>query len=263
MSEPSIDRRRFSVGGSAARELYPVVVDRALTSGTSGSFREAWGWLPPPLVREGRMIRPDWLFQYLLEPTVIRPASVMRMPQFYLSESETARLVRYFSAVDELETPFSVESVLKDSENDSDGDLEKVDARTLVDRPNRMKRLDQAFALVCDQTTYCMKCHIVGPLEPEGGNPTVLAPDLAGVAGRVRPRALRRWIANPKAVLPYTAMPVNFPPEQEMGQEILPGTSLRQLDAVCDLLLNFHSYLAARELGSSAEASDRKNDGAP
>ena len=74
---------------------------------------------------------------------------------------------------------------------------------------------------------------------PGGDLKTGLAPRLDRVAGRIRPEYLRRWLANPKSQLPYTAMPVNFPPEKSMGQEIYPGASVEQLDAVLDLLINY------------------------
>jgi hypothetical protein len=41
-------------------------------------------------------------------------------------------------------------------------------------------------------------------------------------------------------------MPVNFPPDQRLGQEIYPGSSVEQLDAVMDLLLNYDGYVRSR-----------------
>jgi hypothetical protein len=111
---------------------------------------------------------------------------------------------------------------------------------------------EKAFRLVTDQKTFCAKCHLVGDWRPGGGarsagwSGTVLAPNLERVAARIRPEYLRRWIANPKAILPYTPMPVNFPVGERRGQDLLPGTSAEQLDAVCDFLLNYDTYLTRR-----------------
>jgi mono/diheme cytochrome c family protein len=58
--------------------------------------------LPPQLIREGERTRPDWLFQFLREPTIIRPQGYMllRMPRFNLSDDEFVALVNYFNGVD-------------------------------------------------------------------------------------------------------------------------------------------------------------------
>ena len=51
---------------------------------------EAWGWLPPPLMDEGEKVQTDWLHGFLMDPTPIRPAVVMRMPNFHMSSDEAA-----------------------------------------------------------------------------------------------------------------------------------------------------------------------------
>ena len=56
---------------------------------------------------------------------------------------------------------------------------------------------------------YCVKCHLVGDYEPEGDD-RAKAPDLSVVGQRLRPEYVRRWIANPVQILPYTPMPVNI-----------------------------------------------------
>ncbi len=106
--------------------------------------------------------------------------------------------------------------------------------------------MKRAMRFVLDRTTYCAKCHLVGDFSPGGEIRTTLAPNLQDVARRIRPEYLRRWLASPKSVLPYTAMPVNFPPDQQIGQEIYPGPSVEQLDAVMDLLLNYDGYVKSR-----------------
>lgn len=66
-------------------------------------------------------------------------------------------------------------------------------------------------------------------------------------SSNVHPEYVRRWLANPKAVLPQTSMPVNLPPTGDpMGQDLIHGTSLQQLEAVRDLLLNFDGHLRGR-----------------
>ena len=49
--------------------------------------------LPPPLVREGERVQPDWLYKFLLNPGPVRPESylLLRMPKFNMSPEEARR----------------------------------------------------------------------------------------------------------------------------------------------------------------------------
>jgi mono/diheme cytochrome c family protein len=69
--------------------------------------RNARGALPPPLVREGERVQPEWLFGFLRNPTPIRPATVggLRMPKFNMSEDEARAIVNYFAAGDKARNP--------------------------------------------------------------------------------------------------------------------------------------------------------------
>ncbi len=223
-----LTRVRPPVGGTLARLLYPVVLHDARESGSSAAEVEAWGWLPPSLVHEGALVQPQWLFQYLLEPTVIRPAAVLRMPRFGLSRDEAAKLTDYFAATAGAEYPYTAKP-------------------TAQSDPLPMKQLDKAMRLVRDSETYCAKCHLIDEYHPAASNRTLLAPRLDDVAARIRPEYVRRWLAEPKSVLPYTAMPAHFPASGEpLGQELLPGSSREQLDAVAELLLRYDDYMRHR-----------------
>jgi hypothetical protein len=108
-------------------------------------------------------------------------------------------------------------------------------------------RRDDAMRLLTDRTTFCAKCHLIGDYTPGDQVRTSLAPNLEQVSRRLRAESLRQWLANPKSVLPYTGMPVNFPPEgPPMGQDLFEGTSREQLDALTDLLLNYDGYIRGR-----------------
>ncbi len=72
-----ITGKRPPLGGTFARLLYPVALAEGRAAGSSAAGPEAWGWVPPPLVHEGKKVRPEWLHDYLLEPTRIRPAVVL------------------------------------------------------------------------------------------------------------------------------------------------------------------------------------------
>jgi cytochrome c551/c552 len=212
-------------GGTLARLLYPLVLAEARQSGSSAAEVEAWGWLPPALVHEGAIVQPDWLFRYLLEPTVIRPAAVLRMPRFNLSSAEAAKLTDYFAATAGVEFPYTAKPIAASA-------------------PLDPERLDNAQKLLVDRTTFCGKCHATGDDAPAERNRTLLAPRLDEVGRRMRPEYIRRWLADPKSVLPYTAMPSHFPTTGEpLGQDIFSGSSREQLDAVTELLIRYDEYM--------------------
>ena len=63
--------------------------------------------LPPPLGREGERVQPKWLYQFLLNPGVVRPPEKMklRMPKFNMSDEDAMTLVNYFGAVAKQSNP--------------------------------------------------------------------------------------------------------------------------------------------------------------
>jgi len=217
-------------GGEFARLLYPMALAEARAAGSAATGPEAWGWVPPPLNREGAMVRPAWLHDYLLNPTAIRPAAILRMPRYNMSPAEAGKLVDYFAAVADVDFPYAL----------GPGDRSNLLVET---GSGTRERLDEAMKMVVDTTTYCAKCHLIGDFSPGGEIRTTLAPNLENVAARIRPAYLRRRLANPKSVLPYTGMPVNFPPTGDsIDPERFPGDSRKQLDAMTDLLLNYDWY---------------------
>jgi hypothetical protein len=75
--------------------------------------------------------------------------------------------------------------------------------------------------------------------------PRAQGPNLAQVYKRLRPDYVRRWIAYPTLILPYTAMPENikYNPEQEqVSDQWFHGTRTEQVDGLVDLLMNFDEY---------------------
>ena len=55
---------------------------------------------PPTLVKEGIKLQPDWFFDFLKKPMRLRPWLDVRMPSFDMTDEETAKVVRYFAALD-------------------------------------------------------------------------------------------------------------------------------------------------------------------
>jgi cbb3-type cytochrome oxidase cytochrome c subunit len=92
-------------GGTFTDLLVPYLEKKDST--LKGKPDAARSILPPPLVREGERVQPDWLYKFLLNPGPVRPESYMllRMPKFNLSPDEARALVNYFAAVSRRTNP--------------------------------------------------------------------------------------------------------------------------------------------------------------
>ena len=214
-------------GGDLARLLFPVVIADEKTVNPNVKPDDAWGWLPPPLVGEGKKVQSGWLHKFLLNPHTIRPSAVLRMPKFNFQSSEAAALVNYFAAVDGAEFPYVYDA--------------RLDESTLVAAEQaHPAHLEGAMKIVTNNN-YCVKCHLVGSYSPPG-NPKALAPQLERVHERLQPDYVHNWIANPKRYLPYTGMPVNIPFDKPVSQDLYPGSSEQQVDALTDLLMHFDTF---------------------
>ncbi len=218
-------------GGDLGRWIYPAVVSDELQVNPNAKAEEAWGWLPPPLVGEGKKVQTRWLHDFLLEPYPIRPAVVLRMPKFNMSSNDATALVDFFAARDNAPAPY------------------EFDARTSGDyltseEAKHRNRLVDALKIVTDNN-YCVKCHLVGDFTPSGSVRT-MGPQLDRVNERLRPDYVERWVGNPKRILPYTGMPVNISPGQPVSQALFPGDSQQQLNGVVDLLMNWDRFTKAQ-----------------
>jgi mono/diheme cytochrome c family protein len=63
--------------------------------------------LPPPLIRQGERVQPNWVYGFLLNPPPIRPTNFMmlRMPKFNMSNEDARAVANYFSGVSRLTNP--------------------------------------------------------------------------------------------------------------------------------------------------------------
>lgn len=222
------------VGGEFSRLLYPLALAEARRSGaivSSTDEDQAWGWVPPPLINEGAKVRAGWLAEYLSNPYSIRPAALLRMPKYNFSVSQAGMLADYLVAA-------------------TGGSLDVASPAVGPPTPaeqERKRRIESALKIIEQRNVDCTSCHRIGDYTPGEDVKATLAPNLEQVDSRLQPDYLRRWLANPKAVLPYTRMTRNFDPMQPpLGQETFPVPAIQQLDAVTDLLLNYHWYMGRR-----------------
>ncbi len=249
-----VTRRQAADGGVLARYLLPLVTRREKQINPNAKGTESWSWVPPPLVGQGSKVQTGWLYDFLLDPYPIRPAVVLRMPRFNMSPAEATALVNYFAARDDANYPYAY---------NQERDQEELQAReskymaVLADPAARAEesalegtRFNDAMKIVTSPD-YCVKCHIVGDFSPQGAE-RGKAPDLARVFERLRPNYIRRWIARPNGILPYTSMPVNIqykpddPFQGGVAQPLYHGTSTEQVDALVDLLMNYDKYAGRR-----------------
>ena len=240
-------------GGLLTRYLLPRVTAIEQEANPQAKGSEAWGWLPPPLIGEGKKVQSQWLHDFLLEPYAIRPAVFLRMPKFNMSSAEATALVNYFAAVDNADYPYEFAPsrqeprlLAKEAAYRQRRDVEPTAEEREQDRS---WRFGDAMRIVVNKN-YCTQCHQVGDFAPEG-SARAMAPNLADVYRRLRPEYTRDWIANPAMILPYTPMPVNIkyvgsaPFNGGISQDLYHGTSVQQVDALVDLLMNYDQF--ARE----------------
>ena len=142
---------------------------------------------PPTLQAEGAKVYPDWLFEFLKNPSDIRYGLKVRMPTFGLSDDEATTLVKYFSALDD--EPFPYETL-------------ELPAVTRAE----LRVGKQIF-----DALQCISCHpSQGEVIPEGSDKAG-RPDLALAKERLKSDWLIDWLKEPQSFQPGTAMPQAWP----------------------------------------------------
>ncbi len=214
---------------------------------TGTDFASLWNRMPPPLVREGLKVQTPWLTAFLKDPYPIRPAVNLRMPRFHFGKTEkdaateTTDLANFFAARDHAEFPY-----------------QQIPERTQEHLAQADKKhpgyLEAGWQLMTKGA--CIQCHAIGQFKPTGGEKVVNGPDLRQVALRFRPGYLEEWLANPRRLVPYTAMPQNIPPHGP-PPPFVPKTfedkPLDMVEAVRDTLLNYINAVEQQLAGSKPE----------
>ena len=223
---------------------------------TGTTFETFWNRLPPPLLREGNKVQTPWLTSFLREPHPIRPAAQLRMPRFHFGKSvetpslETAELANYFAARDGTEFPYQTIP-------------EQTTAYVAERNKAHPNYLNAGWQTMTDKTSPCLQCHAIGQFKPTGGEKVVNGPDLREVAPRFRPAYLEAWIANPRRLVPYTAMPQNIVPHgtvQIPVPKTFEGKPFEMVQVIRDTLLN---YVNAVELQLASSQPVAMPAGAP
>ena len=235
-----------AVGGNFAW-LYATAAQER----TGTSFESFWNRLPPPLVREGNKVQTPWFALFLRDPYAMRPAAQLRMPRFHYGKAvgtptrETEDLADYFAARDGAEFPYQT--------------IPQQQVGYIAERNTiHPDYLDAGWSMMANKGSPCIQCHAIGQYRPTGGEQVVNGPDLRQVATRFRPGFLEMWIANPKRLVPYTAMPQNVVPH---GAPQLPvprtfeNQPIEMVRAIRDTLLNYTNVVEQQLAGAKAPAT--------
>jgi mono/diheme cytochrome c family protein len=139
------------------------------------------GDMAPDLTWEGSAVQRDWLYAFMKNPNTLRPALIRRMPKFNLTGAEDKTVSDYI--LNGYQAPGFNSRAL--------------DVRALT--PEAAAR-GKAFYY----TKYaCQSCHIVDFKNDKG----YVGPPLAAVGNRRPAVWIYKWLKNPQAVVPGTAMP--------------------------------------------------------
>jgi cytochrome c551/c552 len=154
-------------------------------------YKDAQEQLPPKLLTEGARVDPEWLLRFLKNPSLsttdtnrngVRSYLQVRMPTFSFSENELGKLVRFFQALARQPFPYIPEEV-----------------PVLTTKETEMAR-----SLFSSTAAPCLKCHATG--DPAHDR-FATAPNFLQARGRLKPDWMERWIVDPQAISPGTAMP--------------------------------------------------------
>ncbi len=214
--QPAIEEWLVKYGGKTQSDAHSFV----------GSFS------PPNLVGEGQKVQAAWLFDFLHQPTTIRPWLKVRMPTYNFDEVHLNTLVKYFNYLDDQDFPFVQNTGTEMTPE------EKQAAEKLISK--------DYFG--------CATCHIVGAQLP-GGSPDSWAPDLALAHSRLKPSWIIEWMKDPQKLLPGTKMPTYFDPatfDSSGPDDLLDGDEMKQIKALRNYILSLSSEQATPRLSTEA-----------
>jgi cytochrome c551/c552 len=208
-------------------------------------YREAQEQLPPKLLTEGARVDPEWLLHFLSNPSLsetdtnrngVRSYLQVRMPTFSFSENELGKLVRFFEALSRQPFPYIPEP-----------------GTTLT-----AKETDMARSLFSSPGAPCLKCHMTGDAAHDK---TATAPNFLQARGRLKPDWVERWIIDPQAISPGTAMPSGLF-KRENNRWVFAGPTPSSFEGYdkdhTRLLVNYIFQLTPEEQRRVAGAMGRK-----
>lgn len=188
-------------------------VDRGI-GGNIAKLVEDPGMAPPSIVGQGKRTQDKWLFEFIKNPTPVRPWLHFRMPTFGFTDDQLDTLVKGFRAEDHVPLTFQDPSAHPTEKSLADGD-----------------KLFNMF--------QCIKCHTASaPKEGAAMSASELAPNLTLARDRLRHEWIVDWLKDPEALMPGTRMPGYFPDMQSPAPDILEGDAAKQMVALRDYVVS-------------------------
>lgn len=214
--QPMASHRMLDERSAAVERGRRIVQDRNcrgchILEEQGGEIRETiaeQAYHPPNLFGEGNKVQSDWLFEFLKEPSSIRPWLNVRMPTFGFDDREATDVVKFFASLDGATYPFHSTSAA----------------------PANPEILRQGQATF--EQFKCISCHTVGAIPP-GVSVADLAPDLSMARQRLRHDWIEKWLRDPQKLMPGTRMPGFFYSDD---QPLYPDADVR-MKAVSEYLL--------------------------
>ena len=219
------ETNRVSYKPARGGEFAEWLVDAIMKASTEPNRSIAWQASPPPLYLEGIKVQTPWLYDFLKNPIKLRHTTVLRMPQFNMSDAEAMSLANYFAAVDGAEYPYQ--------------NVPQRDASYLATKEKEHpKYLPDGWQMF----KACVQCHAVGGLEYQAADPKkdIRGPNLVNVADRLRPEWTMLWLYKPAWITPYTSMPAVFDRASKKYEELFGGDGVQQATSLRDALMNYH-----------------------
>ena len=163
------------------------------------------GKVGPELTREGEMVRPNWMFEFLKQPVRIRWWQDARMPNYHLTDAEATTLTEYFMAMSNQPAPYEY-------------------------TPPDQKVFPLAgLGLKYFTDLKCQSCHpLAGKQGVAGGDSKKLGPDLGMAPIRLKKDWIFRFLKDPQGFSPGTQMPSFGKPDD-------------QYSAIVDFLMKQHA----------------------
>ena len=146
---------------------------------------------PPNLNTQGDKVHPEWLYDFLKEPTIIRPNLQVRMPTFNLTDQDLNALIAAFQDIDDNTLVFESHHPFNESSY----------------QYKAGKKLAELGA--------CNNCHFYGEIFPIQG-PQTWAPNLAMSQKRLKADWVIEWLIDPQKIMPGTKMPAPYLPTSDL-----------------------------------------------
>ncbi len=136
---------------------------------------------PPILTDAGTRLKPEWLFQFLMKPHIVRSYLEIRMPSFNMTHDTASIISRYLFMI-------SKSKVMKPTDY---SETSQIFSKISVDKYERGKNIFELY--------QCNECHTLYSFYDK--KEKQLAPRLSQLAGRLRPEEAVAFLKDPTGFL--------------------------------------------------------------